>query len=142
MPLLYTDADFLQSPAQVLAFGHNARARPELGELETRLFYAFPSAFAAYQRQARRGTLQGGSIWWWHQPDCRLAFLIVRDSSVGATRLRHVQNVLLSLMREHSLLNLQSIAIAPLGSPQERPEIDRLLEVWLQPAPFHVWLHR
>lgn len=142
MPLLYTDTDFLQSPAQVLAFGHNARGKPELGDLETRLFHAFPSAFASCQRQARRGMLRGGSIWWWDMTDRRLAFCIIRDSSVGATRLRYVQNVLLTLVREYSLLNIHSVAIAPLGSPQERPEIEKLLASWLQNAPFEAWVHR
>ena len=56
----------------------------------------------------------------------------MRDSSVGATRLRYVQKVLITIARDYTLYNMPSLAIAPLGNQYERSEIEALYHTWLK----------
>lgn len=131
MPLTFVTGDPLLTQADMLAFGHNARGRTELGKLETHLMQQYAPAFSAYTRRARQGKQKPGTWWTWVQSKPRLAFLTVRDSSVGATRLRYVQSALMMLARDQWMLNITSLAIAPLGSLYERDEINSLIEQWL-----------
>lgn len=95
-----------------------------------RLMQTYPAASASYIRAARKGRCNGGSIFYWEQALPRLLFLTIRESSVGATRLRHVQAVLLLLVRDYARYNMQSLALAPLGTIYERAEILTLCEQW------------
>lgn len=131
MPLKLVTGDPRLSQAEALAFGHNARGRTELGDFETALMQQEPAAFASYQRRGRKTHYQPGTIWPWYQSKPFLFFLVIRQSSVGATRLRYVQSVLLTLARDYRLYNIKSLAIAPLGNDYERPEIITLIEQWL-----------
>ncbi|MBC8172018.1 MAG: hypothetical protein H7X77_10110, partial [Anaerolineae bacterium] len=97
MPLTYTSGDPLHTTAQTLAFGHNARGRSELGVLATALMQQHPAAFAAYTRQCRNNRLKPGMIWVWRESKPWLMFMVVRDSAVGATRLRYVQAAVVNL---------------------------------------------
>jgi hypothetical protein len=135
------EGDFLQSECSALAFGHNARGRTELGTLETRLMLAYPSAFAAYVRRARADKHKGGSLWLWQEGKRQLLFLTVRDSSVGATRLRYVQNIALTLARDYVLYNLKEVALAPLGNGYERAEINKVLHTWFEKSKLVVWAY-
>lgn len=113
--------------ADFLAFGHNARGRLETTALEAALRRAYPAAFASYQKQCRQGRIVAGGYWAWRESRPRLLFMVVRESSVGATRLRHVQSVLFRLARDYRLEGIRSVAIAPLGSPHEWREAQRLV---------------
>lgn len=132
MPVTFVSGDPFLTVAGALAFGHNAKGRTEMDSLANRLLQTYPAAVSAYTRAARRGRCKGGTIYHWAQSVPRLLFLTIRDSSVGATRLRHVQSVLLLLARDYALYNLTSVAIAPLGTAYERAEILLLCENWLQ----------
>jgi hypothetical protein len=141
MPITFLDGDFMHTDSPALAFGHNARGRTELGTLETRLMLAYPSAFAAYVRRARADKHKGGSVWLWQEGKRQLLFLTVRDSSVGATRLRYVQHVALTLARDYALFNLKELALAPLGNAYERAEINKVLHTWFAPSKLVVWAY-
>ena len=119
--------------ADVLALGHNARGRTELGRLETRLMQQYSAAFASYTRLARRGKQKPGTWWLWADTRPRLMFMTVRNSSVGATRLRYVEAGLMAIAREYELYSIKSLAIAPLGNAYENQEILSLIERWLAP---------
>lgn len=131
MPITYVQGDPLLTRATHLAIGHNAKGRSELGAFETEAMRRYPVAFSAYTRKARRGQRQVGELFLWSQTTPTLAFLVVRASSVGATRLRHVQSVLVTLARDYQLYGITSLAIAPLGNQTERPEIRTLYDYWL-----------
>ena len=57
--------------------------------------------------------------------------MVVRASSVGATRIRYVESIALTLARDYRRDSIQSIAIAPLGDRLEWPALKPVLERWL-----------
>ncbi len=138
MSITYVSGDPLLTQAQVLAFGHNRRGQIESGELESRLMYLYPAAFSSYARQCRRGRIASGEHWVWRESQPYLMFLTIRESSVGATRLRYVQSIAIEIARRHLLEGYNSLAVAPLGEPAEWPEIKLILESWLQQAKLRV----
>lgn len=131
MPLTYVSGDPLLTRMNALAFGHNARGRSEQGPLHIALQQQFPAAFASYTRQCRQSRLKSGDYWIWHDSQLILIFMIVRESSVSATRLRDVQSVALKLSRDYQQEGLARVAIAPIGSELEWPEVKLVLENWL-----------
>ncbi|MCU0512512.1 MAG: hypothetical protein MUE40_08060 [Anaerolineae bacterium] len=141
MPLTYLQGDPLHTPAHFLAFGHNARGRTETDPLLMRLMQQYPAPFATYQRRCAAGKHRPGTLWLWSDSQPGLIFLTVRETSTGATRLRYVQSVLLTLARDYALYGLHSLALCPLGNPFEQAEIQRLIEVWLSPAALPVWVY-
>lgn len=128
MPILHVTGDPQLTQAQTLAIGHNARARTELGAFETTMLYTHPAAFSAYSKACRRDRVKAGNYFIWRESKPFLAFLAVRESSVGATRLRYVQSALLRIARDHRLEGIKSLAIAPLGSSLEWPEIQQVIQ--------------
>lgn len=138
MTLKLVTGDPLLTQMPYLAVGHNARGRSELGDFETALAQKSPAALASYTRKARRGKIKPGTLWFWSEAQPKLIFLSIRDSAVGATRLRYVQSVLITLARDYSLYNIQGVALAPLGNAYEQPEILKLLEMWLAPSPLPI----
>lgn len=131
MPLTFVTGDPLRTRAQWLAFGSNALGRTETGALASELLRRYPAAFASYGKQCRRKRIQTGTLWTWRESQPRLGFMVVRASPVGATRLRYVENIALSLARDYRRDNIASIAIAPLGSRSEWPHIKPVLTRWL-----------
>jgi hypothetical protein len=57
--------------------------------------------------------------------------MAVRESAVGATRLRYVEAVALSLARDFRLDGIGSIAIAPIGDSLEWPSLKPVMDYWL-----------
>lgn len=141
MPIQFVTGDPTLTQAQALAFDHNAKGRTELGVLHTHLQRQYPAAFATFTRRARAGRITPGQHWIWRESRPLLAFLVVRESSVGATRLRYVQQVALTLARDYRLENITSLAVAPLGRPEEWPEIRKVLETWFGRAKFPVLVY-
>ena len=141
MPVQFIIGDPLATTAQVLAFGHNARGRTELGVFETRLMQTYAPAFAMYQKQCRAGRIKAGELWLWRENTPQLMFMAVRDSSVGATRLRYVQANAIRIAREYLLLGIKSLAIAPLGNPYEWAEIRQVLAMWLDKTKLDVTIY-
>lgn len=131
----FVKGDPLLTKAQVLAFGHNVLGRTELGDLETQLLTRYPAAFASYGRQCRNGRVKAGMMWTWRESQPHLGFMIVRASSVGATRLRYVENIALTLARDYQRESIASIAIVRLGDALEWPHIRPVLEQWLSNIP-------
>lgn len=141
MPLELATGDPLTTDAEWLAIGHNARGRIELGDFETRIANLYPAAVAMFQRRARAGKHPAGTFWQWHESQPRLLFLSARDSSVSPVRLRHIQQLFLTLARDYTLYNINSLAIAPLGTPQEQPDIVSIAQMWLAPGALPVTLY-
>lgn len=131
MPVTYVSGDPLLSRAQVIAFGQNAKGRTESGALELALMQAYPAAFAAYRKRCRHGRIQTGGIWLWRESKPMLAFLTVRESSVGATRLRFVQTALMTLARDYPLESIRTLALAPLGTPDEWITLQQVVNYWM-----------
>jgi hypothetical protein len=141
MPVELCTGDPLSTTAQVLAFGHNARGRVELGTFETRLMQTYAPAFSVYQKQCRSGRIKAGNMWFWRESKPQLMFMVVRDSSVGATRLRYVQAIAIQIAQEYPLLGIKSLAIAPLGNPYEWDEIRQVLTMWLSKSKLDVMIY-
>ncbi|MGB1286649.1 MAG: hypothetical protein ACPG7F_08975, partial [Aggregatilineales bacterium] len=141
MPVKIVSGDPLLTDADILAFGHNARGRTEMGDLETALMRAYPAAFSTYRRRARQNKQKAGTFWYWTESRPKLLFLTVRDSSVGATRLRYVQSVLLTIARDYALYGWQNMALVLPGNQYERGEILQLCETWLAPSTLPIVLY-
>jgi hypothetical protein len=141
MTLIPVSGDPLLTRAQYLAFGANIQGRPETTPLETRLMDAYPAAFAAYRKQCQHTRIKTGAYWAWRETQPPLLFFAVRESPVGATRLRYVQAVALDLARSYRLEGMTSLALAPLGSAYEWPEIKLVLARWLDPIDLPVYLY-
>ncbi len=141
MTVRYLCGDPLLTQSAYLAFGYNARARSEVGALETALLTRYPAAFASYRRAARKGRVKAGAYWLWSDSQPKLLFLTVRLSNVGATRLRYVQAVLLALARDYRREGITSLAIARVGNAHEWAEIRRLIDIWLNPIALPVMVY-
>jgi hypothetical protein len=134
MTLTLVSGDPLQTRAQMLAFGYNVRGRSEVDPLHTVLQFRHPAAFAAFGKQARAGRIKPGMLWVWRESVPYLGFLVIRESSVGPVRLRHVQTVALTLARDYRLEGYTSVAIGGLCAPAELPPLVEVLRYWLEPS--------
>jgi len=133
--------DPLQTQAQMLAFGYNARGRAEVNSLQITLQYRYPAAFATFGKQARAGRITPGTFWIWREAQPYLVFMIVRESPVGPTRLRFVQHIALTLARDFQLEGIKSVAIAGLCTPSELPPIRDLLTHWFESSSLPVVMY-
>jgi hypothetical protein len=131
MPLTYVSGDPLLTKQQILAFGSNATGRAETTPLATMLLTRYPVAFATYGKLCRQGRIQAGMTWFWYESKPALAFMVVRETPVGATRLRQVDAVIMALARDYRIENIRSIALAPLGAAHENDAIREVIERWL-----------
>jgi hypothetical protein len=141
MPIIRVCGDPLLTRAPVLAFGHNARGRTEMTPLEHAAFRAYPAAFAAYHKQCRQQRIIPGTGWLWADSRPRLLFLVVRDSGVGATRLRYVHAALLELARDYARQRIRAVALAPLGSASEWRDIRLLVDQVLGRVRIPIYLY-
>jgi hypothetical protein len=141
MPITYVSGDPLLTRAQTLAFGHNAKGRSELGTLETVLLNHYPPAFATYGKNCRSGRVKPGTFWTWRESKPFLMFLVVRETSVGATRLRFVEGAIMMLARDYRLHNLTSVAIAPLANELEWKALKPVVDYWLRACPLPVTIY-
>jgi len=141
MPLITVSGDPLLTRAQCLMIGHNAKGRTELGTLETQLLNRYPAAFASYTRLCKQQRLQSGGLWTWRDSQPTLLFAIVRASSVGATRIRYVQSIVMRLARDYRMEGIKSLAIAPLGNPTEWPEVKSVVTYWLRESKLPVVIY-
>jgi len=138
MPLDYLSGDPLLTQAHILAFGHNKKGRTETTPLATALLDRYPAALANYARQCRKGRIKSGMLWMWHDAQPILAALVVRDSAVGATRLRNIEAVAMTIARDYLAYDFKSIAIAPLGTTEEWLYIKPVLDHWLADIPIPI----
>ncbi len=142
MPLTYVTGDPLLTEAKTLAFGYNARARSEVSPLATELLNRHPAAFATFRKQCSGGRIKPGMIWHWSESQPSLLFLVVRESSVGSTRLRFVEQALMTIARDYLLYNLSSIGLAPLGGQEETGWLQPLVDYWLASCPLPISVYR
>lgn len=142
MPLSFVSGDPLLTRMQTLAFGHNARAKIEVGPLETCLLDSYPAAFASYRKQCHSGRIQAGDFWIWRESQPHLAYFVIRESAQGAARLRYVESIVMTIARDYRLHGLESLAIAPLGSHDEWPLLKPVLGYWLSACPLPVVVYQ
>lgn len=132
MPIQFVTGDPLTTDAQTLAFGFNAKGRVEVAAFETKLYDAYPAAFASFRKQCNSGRIKPGMLWLWREERLNLLFLVVRESSVGMTRMRFVENAVMTIARDYELYGLTSLALAPLGSREEWSLLRPVVEYWLK----------
>jgi hypothetical protein len=141
MTITHCQGDPLLTRAQTLAFAYNAQAKTEQGALETRLYNAHPTAFANYRKHVYAGKISAGDVWVWQQNQPALCFMVVRESGVGALRLRYLQTALLRLAHEYTILGIKSLAFAPMGTRREWVESRALINTWLARARLSVVIY-
>lgn len=95
------------------------------------LLMRYPAAFASYGKLCRQGRIAAGTIWIWRETMPALAFMVVRETPVGASRLRYVDAAIMALARDYARDNIRGIAIAPLGAGHEQAEIRAVFDRWL-----------
>lgn len=132
MTLTYVQGDPFQTEASILAFGYNAQGRVEVSPFTTALLGQYPAAFAAFRKQCHAQKIKPGQYWVWRDSKPHLMFMVVRASAVGATRLRYVQSVMMTLARDYRREGFRDVAIASLGSTYEWGEIKLVIETWLK----------
>lgn len=135
MPTFFVEGDPLLTRAPLLCFGHNARGRFEGGALPARLMQDHPAAFAAYGKQCRAGRIRPGDLWIWREHTPMLGFIAARLTAAGAVRYRHVEAAALRLARDHHLLGVTAVAIAPLAEGAEWAALLPALDFYLRAAP-------
>lgn len=141
MPLTTVSGDPLLTKQPFLAFGINAAGRTETTALVTALRTRFPAAFASYEKQCRQGRIQPGTIWFWRESMPALALMVVRETPVGAARLRYVDAAIMTLARDYRLEGISGIAIAPLGAAHENTAISEIVARWLAKTALSVTLY-
>lgn len=57
--------------------------------------------------------------------------MVVRDSSVGATRQRYVEAVAMTLARDYRLDNIRSVALTAPGRAEEWMPLKEIISYWL-----------
>ena len=67
--------------------------------------------------------------------------MVVRETPVGAARLRYVDGVVMTLARDYRLDNIPGIAIAPLGADHENAAISEIITRWLAKTALSVTLY-
>lgn len=134
MPVRYVSGDPSLTQAEMLAVGYNARGRTEMDAASIRLMQIHAVGYATYTRLARQGRQKAGSLYLWQDAKPRLLFMTIRDSSVGATRLRYVQSACLTIARDYPLYAITNLAIAPIGNSYEWQEIKEVIDLWLSPC--------
>ena len=138
MPLQFVSGDPLLTQCQSLAIGHNRAGRTETNPLPTALRNAYPVAYATYERRCKQNRQASGDLYLWTQSKPQLLFLTVRDSAVGANRLRYIQSCLMTIVRDYRLYNIKDLALAPIASPQEWTDIKALMETWFSKSELSV----
>ena len=136
MPIQYVQGDPFLTKMQTLAFGYNMRAKTENDVIGSALEQRYPAAIATFRKQANSNRIKTGDVWIWTESSPRIALLVVRDSSVGATRSRYVDNAALKLIRDYRLQGIESLAIAPLGREAEIASIKEALNLLMGKCPF------
>lgn len=131
MPLTLVSGDPLLTKQPLLAFGCNAAGRTETTPLASALRTRYPAAFASYDKLCRQGRIEAGMTWFWRESKPALAFMVVRETPVSATRLRYVDSVIMALARDYRLDNIRGVAIAPLGADHEAASIQEIIIRWL-----------
>ena len=127
MPINFVNGDPLLTQCQTLAIGHNRLGRTENTPFSMQMMRHYPVAFASYERRCKAQQQSGGSLFVATQSQPQILFLTVRDSSVGATRLRHVQACLMTIARDYLSYGIKSLTIAPLGESDTHADIHQLL---------------
>jgi hypothetical protein len=131
MPLTFVSGDPLLTRAQVLAIGGNAQGQVETGALETLLYSRYPTAFAAYRKSCRAGKITTGTLWLWRETQPSLGIMVVRESAGGTTRLRYLENIVLTLARDYRRDGLTSLALVAPGAPADWPTLKPVIQHWL-----------
>ncbi|MEO1645299.1 MAG: hypothetical protein AAFR67_08935 [Chloroflexota bacterium] len=142
MALAFVTGDPLLTTCKMLGFGHNQRAGTEVTPLFMHLMRQYPPAFADYEQACRKARQKSGQLHIWRESMPELLFMTVRDSHVGATRLRYVQACLLVIARDYRLHGIESLAIAPLGDIHEQADILPLFRMWLNDVSIPVVVYK
>jgi hypothetical protein len=131
LPVKFVTGDILLSRAQVVAIGSNAQGRNETSLLSSELAYRYPAAFSAFRKHAQTARLGAGDYWIWREAMPWIAFMVVRQTSVGATRARYVDEVVQKLARDWQREGIRTLALSRLGEPLEWPALKAVLAYWL-----------
>ena len=138
MSITFTRGDIRKTKAQTLMLGLNARGQVEVNPLETALRDQFPVFYSEYRRLGRTGALVPGEWWFFREATPWLLGAVLRDGPNTSTRLRHLEQVLITLRRDWQREGLKSLAIAPLASGPEAAPIRALIVDYLKDGPFPV----
>ncbi len=141
MPLITVSGDPLLTDCQVLAFGYNARGQSESRAEQIHLAQTYPAMFSVFKRQARKGKLKTGDVWRWNETTPYFMFWIVRESPFGATRIRYVQSIAMSFVRDYQLYQIESLALIRPGNDYEYEEFEPILQQWLDPLPIPIVIY-
>ena len=138
MSITFTRGDIRKTKAQTLMLGLNARGQVEVNPLETALRDQFPVFYSDYRRLGRTGALIPGEWWFFREAKPWLLGAVLRDGPNSSTRLRHLEQVLITLRRDWQREGLKSLAIAPLASGPEAAPIRALIVDYLKDGPIPV----
>jgi hypothetical protein len=132
LAITFVRGDIFLSRAQVVGIGWNARGKHEASPLASEFASRYPAALSSLNRHMRSGRLNTGDWWIWREARPWLAFLIIRQTHVSATRARYVEDVAQKIARDWNRESMTSLALPNLGEPLEWPVLRSILKFWLE----------
>lgn len=138
MTITFVRGDILLSRAPAIGIDVNARGQHEDHPLAVAFADRFPAAFAAFHKQARASNIQAGSWWIWRESTPWLALLVMRQSSAGATPLRHIEAIAQRIAQDWQQESLCGLALARPGDPADWPAFRDILLYWLASCPLNI----
>ncbi len=142
MGLAFTQGDITQTRAQGILVGLNMRGKADVSPLEVALRDQAPVFFSEYRRLARQGELSPGMVWFFRDAQPWYIGAVLRGVPGGATRTRHLETALLTLRQRYAYEQLTSLAIAPLGTPEEWPLLRQVILDQLASLPLPIVVYQ
>jgi hypothetical protein len=133
MSVRYARGDIFLTRAHALAIGINATGRLGVAPETTALQDRYPVFVSDCHKRGRAGTLAPGTAWVWREGQPWVVGLVVRETPLGATRLRYVETAILNLCRDWEREGLRSLALLRLGEDAEWSEAREIAIRYLDP---------
>jgi len=141
MTITLVKGDIRKTRAQAIMLGMNTQGAVEVSPLETTLRDQYPVFYSEYRRLGRSKALTAGQLWFFRDAAPWFVGALIRDAANSVSRIRHLEQALITLRRDWQREGLKSLAVAPLGDPTEWGTLKEVLQEYLSPLPIPILLY-
>jgi hypothetical protein len=113
----------------------------EVNPLETLLRDQYPVLFSEYRRMGRNEEFTPGQVWFFKDSQPWFVGVMIRETANGVSRLRFLEQAMVTLGHTYQRESLRSLAVAPMGSDWEWVGLKAVLQEYLHPLPIPVFLY-
>lgn len=142
--ITFVVADVLHSPAQVLVNPVNTVGSMGRG-LPRRFKTLYPDMYQQYRQMCRSGRFDIGSLWLYKTPHKWILNFPIKVHWRDAARLEYIEQGLQAFVNSFGQREMRSVSFpmlsAGLGGLDWESEVRPLLEQYLDPLPFPVYIH-